>query len=164
MARKSSPRSPKREAIQSSENMLFSDASSRSLGYQIRYLYRAFVKALAIELSPYGITTSQWSALRMLWRVEGISQVELAQMMLVEKASLTPVLEGLVAQNLIVRRKNPDDRRKMSIFLTPAGRKLKADILPLGSVINKRAMRGISAADVERIRKLMPKIMSNLQD
>ena len=66
----------------------------QSLGYKIRYAYRAFVKALAEELGPHRVTTGQWSALRVLWEEEGLSQVELAQRMMVEKASLTAVLKG----------------------------------------------------------------------
>src|SRR5215475_15675264 len=90
----------------------------QSLGYQIRYAYRTFVKVLADELGPHRVTTGQWSALRVLWQHEGLSQVELAQRMMVEKASLTAVLKAMEAEGLIIRRRNTVDRRKVNIFLT----------------------------------------------
>jgi DNA-binding MarR family transcriptional regulator len=138
-------------------------SAKQSLGYQIRYTYRAFVKALAEELGPHQVTTSQWSALRVLWQREGLSQVELAQRMMVEKGSLTPVLAAMAAGGLITRTRNSEDRRKVNIFLTAAGRRLKSKILPLVGKINKRATRGLSAAEIRRLDTLLARIMGNLQ-
>lgn len=134
-----------------------------SLGYQIRYAYRAFVKALAEELGPHRVTPSQWSALRVLWQDEGLSQVELAQRMMVEKASLTPVLAGMEAGSLITRRRNSEDKRKINIYLTAAGRRLKEKVLPLGARINRRATRGLTAAESQALQALLAKVMANLE-
>lgn len=136
----------------------------QSLGYKIRYAYRAFVRALAEELGPYRVTTGQWSALRVLWEEEGLSQVELAQRMMVEKASLTPVLKAMATQGLITRIRNADDRRKVNIFLTAAGRRLKNKILPLVGKINNRATRRLSAAEVHQLHTLLARLMINLQN
>jgi len=138
--------------------------AEQSLGYQIRYAYRAFVKALADELGPYKVTTGQWSALRVLWQQEGLSQVELAQRMMVEKASLTTVVKAMAAQGLITRIRNAEDQRKVNIFLTPAGRRLKSKILPLVGKINKRATRRLSAAEVHQLHTLLARVMINLQN
>src|ERR1700694_1905313 len=78
-------------------------AESLSVGYLARYAHRAFVKALADELAPHGLLTAQWSVLRILWDIEGLTQVELAERMRVEKASLTGVLEGMERRGLILR-------------------------------------------------------------
>src|SRR5215470_2634172 len=133
-----------------------------SMGYLVRYAYRSFVKALSVELDMHDITTGQWSVLRVLWQEEGMSQVELAQRMMVEKASLTPVLESLAGSRLIIRRRNAQDRRKVNIFLTARGRRLKAMLLPSGRKINKRATRGMSAAEIDRLRDLLAKLTANL--
>jgi MarR family transcriptional regulator, organic hydroperoxide resistance regulator len=139
-------------------------SAEQSLGYQIRYAYRIFVKALADELGPHRITTGQWSALRVLWQEDGLSQVELAQRMMVEKASLTAVLKAMAADGLITRVRNTDDRRKVNIYLTASGRRLKGKILPLIGKINKRALRQLSSADVQQLRRLLARVMINLQN
>jgi MarR family transcriptional regulator, organic hydroperoxide resistance regulator len=139
-------------------------SSDQSLGYQIRYAYRIFVRALADELGPHRITTGQWSALRVLWQEDGLSQVELAQRMMVEKASLTAVLKAMAADGLITRVRNAEDRRKVNIYLTASGRRLKSKILPLIGRINKRAMRRLSSADVQQLRRLLARVMINLQN
>ena len=139
-------------------------SAEQSLGYQIRYAYRIFVKALADELGPHRVTTGQWSALRVLWQEDGLSQVELAQRMMVEKASLTAVLKAMASEGLITRVRNTEDRRKVNIFLTASGRRLKSKILPLIGRINKRATRRLSSAEIQQLRRLLARVMINLQN
>ena len=136
---------------------------TQSLGYLARYAHRAFVKALAQELEPYGILSAQWSVLRILWDSEGLTQVELAERMRVEKASLTGVLDGMERCGLILRVRNKEDRRKINITLTAQGRRLKAKLLPYGAKINRKAARGMSEAETVQLRRLLAKLIQNLE-
>src|SRR3979411_2119542 len=126
--------------------------ASQSVGYLARYAHRAFSKALTGELAPHGILGGQWSVLRVLWEQEGLSQVDLAERMRVEKASLTSVLDAMERRKLITRRRNGDDRRKVNINLTSRGRSLKAQLLPYGVSINRKATRGMSVEEVDQLR------------
>jgi DNA-binding MarR family transcriptional regulator len=138
-------------------------SSPQSIGYLVRYAYRTFVRALAVELEAHAVTTGQWSVLRVLWQQEGLSQVELAQRMLVEKASLTSILADMAKRKLIVRTRNAEDRRKINISLTPQGRRLKDKLLPAGGRINKQATRGMSAAELAQFGSLLGRLTSNLE-
>jgi DNA-binding MarR family transcriptional regulator len=134
-----------------------------SLGYLVRYAHRAFVKALAQELAPHGISPGEWSALRVMWMREGLSQVELAERMRVEKASLTGVLASLEAKGLVVRARNVEDRRKIKLRLTPAGRKLEARLLACAQAVNERATQGLPPAQVGEVRALLTALVDNLE-
>lgn len=136
---------------------------TQSLGYLARYAHRAFVKALAQELEPHGILTAQWSVLRILWDSEGLTQVELADRMRVEKASLTGVLDGMARRGLILRVRNKEDRRKINITLTAKGRRLKTKLLPYGAKINRKAARGMSEAETVQLRRLLAELIQNLE-
>ena len=134
-----------------------------SLGYLVRYAHRAFVKALAQELEPHGITTGEWSALRVLWMQEGLTQVELAARMQVERASLTGVLNSLEEKGLIARTRNRDDRRKINLRLTPAGRRLEKSLIACAHAINEKATRGLPAGQVGEVRALLNAFIANLE-
>jgi DNA-binding MarR family transcriptional regulator len=133
-----------------------------SIGYLTRYAFRAFVKALAIELEKHGILPGEWSVFRVLWKGDDISQVELAQRMRVEKASLTSVLNKMQRKGLI--RKTPDkvDRRKINITLTAKGASLKAPLLPFAGKINTRATRGMTGTEVDQLCNLLARVIGNL--
>jgi DNA-binding MarR family transcriptional regulator len=134
-----------------------------SFGYLARYAHRAFVKALADELEPHGLLTAQWSVLRVLWDIEGLTQVELAERMRVEKASLTDVLDSMERRGLIMRARNEEDRRKINITLTAQARRLKTDTLPHALKINRKATRGMSEAEARELRRLLAKMIHNLE-
>jgi DNA-binding MarR family transcriptional regulator len=136
---------------------------AESVGYLARYAHRAFVKALARELGPHAILTAQWSVLRVLWQSEGLTQVELADRMRMEKASLTAVLDGMARAGLIRRARNAKDRRKINITLTARGRALKDEILPYAGKINRRATRGMSADEIGQLRGLLARLIQNLE-
>jgi DNA-binding MarR family transcriptional regulator len=137
--------------------------ANQSVGYLARYAHRAFAKALAAELAPHDILGGQWSVLRVLWEQEGLSQVDLADRMRVEKASLTSVLDAMERRKLIVRSRNSDDRRKVNINLTSYGRSLKAQLLPYGASINRKATRGMSAGEIDQLRGLLARVIRNLE-
>ena len=137
--------------------------ANQSVGYLARYAHRAFAKALTGELAPHDILGGQWSALRVLWEQEGLSQVDLAERMRVEKASLTSVLDAMERRKLIVRSRNSEDRRKVNINLTAYGRGLKARLLPYGVSINRKATRGMSTAEVDQLRGLLARVIRNLE-
>ena len=136
---------------------------AQSLGYLARYAHRAFVKALAGELERHGILTAHWSVLRILWDIEGLTQVELAERMRVEKASLTGVLDAMERRGLIIRERNTDDRRKINITPTAQGRRLKAQLLPHAAKINRKATRGMTEPETLELRRLLAKLIQNLE-
>jgi MarR family transcriptional regulator, organic hydroperoxide resistance regulator len=147
---------------ESAEIIALPDAQ-HSLGYRIRYTYRAFVKSLAEELASLQITTMQWSTLRVLWQEEGISQVDLAQRMMVERASLTQVLASMEAKKLITRSRDRSDGRKVRIYLTSPGRELRRKALPVADRINSRATQGLSRRETQELDALLTKVLINLK-
>jgi DNA-binding MarR family transcriptional regulator len=141
----------------------FDPEEARSIGYLSRYMYRMFAKAIAAELAPFGLVAGQWSVLRALWVEEGLSQVDLADRMRVEKASLTTVLEVMDKQGLIRRTRNSSDRRKVNIYLTQKSQRLRDDLLPFVGKINRKATRGMSSAEVDAFRALLCRVIANLE-
>lgn len=140
-----------------------SAVEDESLGRLVRSLHRAYVKALEVRLSGSGVTGGEWSCLRVLWMGDGITQVELARAMGMEKASLTPFVAGLVRKGLLRRTRNRVDRRKLNLHLSKAGHVLRNDLLPAAAAVNEIAEDGLSRAEVECVRRLLGQLMRNLE-
>jgi DNA-binding MarR family transcriptional regulator len=138
--------------------------AEQSIGYLFRYGYRAFARAISIELQPFEISSGQCSVLRVLWETEGLSQVELADQMRIEKASLTGMLDVMEKRGLISRTRNVEDRRKVNIHLTPRARALKDKLLPYRGKINRKATRGMTPEEVETLRSLLVQVIQNLEE
>jgi DNA-binding MarR family transcriptional regulator len=62
----------------------------------------------------------------------------------------------------VVRRRRPDDRKKIYVFLTAKGRGLRKKLVPLAEEVNRIAVRRVRPADIGRARKLLLSIIENL--
>ncbi|CCD93773.1 putative Transcriptional regulatory protein slyA-like, MarR family [Bradyrhizobium sp. ORS 375] len=71
-----------------------------------------------------GTTRAQWVVLYRLRAQEGLSQVDLADVLELQPISLVRLLDRLVEQGLLERRHDPRDRRANRLYLTEAGRKV----------------------------------------
>ena len=75
-----------------------------------------------------GTTRAQWIVLFRLRQQEGLSQVDLAEVLELQPISLVRLLDRLVEHGLLERRHDPRDRRANRLFLTATGRQLVDDL------------------------------------
>jgi len=85
----------------------------------------AMTKLYKPLLAPLGLTYPQYLVMLALWETEGVSVSALGQRLSLDSGTLTPLLKRLEAVELLQRRRAGDDERRVDIFLTSAGRKLK---------------------------------------
>ncbi|NLU50177.1 MAG: MarR family transcriptional regulator [Syntrophomonadaceae bacterium] len=65
---------------------------------------------------------NQVKIINILYYREGLTPTEIGQMLDLEKGSLTTILDQLEEMGFIVRRVDPNDRRKLLVSLSRAGR------------------------------------------
>lgn len=82
-----------------------------------------------------GTTRAQWIVLFRLRQQEGLSQVDLADVLELQPISLVRLLDRLVEHGLLERRHDPKDRRANRLFLTASGRQLVDDLDSLRDAI-----------------------------
>lgn len=82
-------------------------------------------------LAPLGLTYPQYLAMLVLWETDGPSVSQLGQRLSLDSGTLTPLLKRLEALGHIERRRATDDERRVDIFLTPLGRKLREQALDI---------------------------------
>ncbi len=72
---------------------------------------------------PLGLTGAQFNILNLLAARDGrLDQVELVELLLVGKSSISIVLNRMVRDGLVRREEHPRDRRRTVLILTPQGR------------------------------------------
>jgi DNA-binding MarR family transcriptional regulator len=90
-----------------------------------------------------GTTRAQWIVLFRLRQQEGLSQVDLADVLELQPISLVRLLDRLVEHELLERRPDPKDRRANRLFLTRSGRQLVDDLDSLRDAIASDVLRDI---------------------
>ena len=96
-----------------------------------------------------GTTRAQWIVLFRLRQQEGLSQVDLADVLELQPISLVRLLDRLVEHGLLERRQDPRDRRANRLFLTASGRQLVDDLDSLRDAIATDVLQDIPARALE---------------
>lgn len=135
----------------------------RGVGRLVHNCQRAFQTALEFRLKKYGITPSHWYHLNELWTQDGLTQVELASKLGIEKASSTRVLDDLAKTGLIERRRSPSDGRKIENYLSEAGRKFAAKLIDETVSLTKQSQEGLSPEEVMTFLKVLNTLTVNLR-
>jgi DNA-binding MarR family transcriptional regulator len=112
------------------------------------------------KLRPYGVTISQWTLLKQLWRQEGRSQVELQEMLGLEAATITGLIQRMTNLGLVLRQPDPNDKRVQRVYLTERGRELEYLTAPLEEV-NARILQGFTADEQEFFIRLLKRALHN---
>ncbi|HTJ24690.1 MAG TPA: MarR family transcriptional regulator [Candidatus Limnocylindria bacterium] len=131
-------------------------------GLLLRRAHRALARALTPRFAAYGVSVGAFNVLVALWQHDGLTQIELGQRVDVDKATLTPIFDGLQRAGLIERRRNPDDRRRNNVFLTARGRAVRAPLLRIASGVVAGAVRGLSDDELAVLRRGLATILANL--
>jgi DNA-binding MarR family transcriptional regulator len=133
------------------------------IGMLLRDADSAFNRYLTAQLAVHGVTFGQFQHLRNLWVEDGLTQAELSRRIGIEMASSTAILDSLAAGKLITRVRNAADRRKINVFLTPAGAALEKALMTCATHANKRASKGLSKAEVAHLFTLAGRIIENFK-
>lgn len=96
-----------------------------------------------------GTTRAQWIVLFRLRQQEGLSQVDLADVLELQPISLVRLLDRLVEQKLLERKPDPADRRANKLYLTAKGRQLVDDLDSLRDEIATDVLTGVPEAAIE---------------
>jgi MarR family transcriptional regulator, organic hydroperoxide resistance regulator len=143
------------------------DRASRPPAIGIGMLLRAadstFNRHLRDGLAHHDVTFGQFQHLRNLWVENGLTQGELSRRIGIEMASSTAILDSLEARRLITRVRNAADRRKINVFLTPAGAALKKPLMAYAARVNKEARRGLTDGELGTVFALVGRIIANLE-
>jgi len=87
--------------------------------YQTAHAWRLAVDR---HLKHSGLSMSSWMAIGLIAsETRPLTQTELAQMLGLEDASMVPLIDRLVKQELLTRVQPPEDRRKRHLVLTEKG-------------------------------------------
>lgn len=90
-----------------------------SAAHAVMRTYRPLLEAL-------GLTYPQYLVMLILWESPEQTVGGIAERMLLDSSTLTPLLKRLEATGLIRRRRNPDNERQLIVTLTDEGRALRA--------------------------------------
>jgi DNA-binding MarR family transcriptional regulator len=132
------------------------------LAHLVKDATRGLIRALTMRLAEHRVSFGHWAFLRILWETDGLTQRELSVQAGVMEPTTFAAIKAMEKLGYVQRRQKPSSRKNVYVFLTPAGRALKAKLVPFAEAVNEIAVRGIPAADVAVTRKTLLAMIENL--
>lgn len=83
-----------------------------------------------------------------------------AGLLLVTPASMTSLFDTLERRGLVTRRHDPDDRRRVLVGITEAGRVLVDQFVPEAIALSGAVMEDLSAAERRQLVRLLGKVQA----
>jgi DNA-binding MarR family transcriptional regulator len=137
------------------------DTSDR-LAHLVKDAGKALSRQLQNRLAARSIAYGHWTFLRILWKHDGISQADLSRLAGVMAPSTFAAVQAMETLGYVTRSRKPTDRKKMYVFLTPLGRALEVELVPLAIDVNRIATAGLSVRQLNDFREALIAIIGNL--
>jgi MarR family transcriptional regulator, organic hydroperoxide resistance regulator len=135
---------------------------SRSSGYLVRDAHRAFQRVLERRIARFGVTRGHWYFLRVLWIEDGLTQRELSARVGMMEPTTVIALKSMENAGLVRRVRSREDARRAHVWLTPLGRRLERQLLPVALQIVREAEKGIGRRNVAVFQEAIAHMTRNL--
>jgi DNA-binding MarR family transcriptional regulator len=96
------------------------------------------------RLRPYGLTNMQHLVLEGLWYQPGMTATELSKLLILDKATLSGVLDRMVETGWIVKSPDPEDRRVQRIYPSEEANRLKPELIEKRKEANQEILEMFS--------------------
>jgi MarR family transcriptional regulator for hemolysin len=142
---------------------MFREDLSRNFGFLINDVARLMRTAYDRRVRDLGLTRSQWWVLNHLFRNDGVTQSELAEVLEIERPTLGRLLDRLEAKGWVRREHDARDRRAWRVHLTDAVEPAMRRLRKVAAELRSDALAGLSERERERFVDTLLAVKANLQ-
>lgn len=121
-------------------------------------LGKAYQKAHADfqkRLKPYGLTNMQHLVLEGLWYREGMTAAELSKCLVLDKATLSGVLDRMSEAGWILKKPDPDDRRVQRLYPSARANRMKSRLIEERTRANEALLAPFTPEEQVLLKRLL---------
>ena len=121
-------------------------------------LAKAYQKAhgrFKAMLRPYDLTNLQHLVLEGLWYRQGVTASDLGKLLVLDKATLSGILDRMIDAGWILKKRDPDDKRLFRVFTTEKADKAKQELIDLRIRANEELLEGFSDKEQAIFKRLL---------
>ncbi|NVM44721.1 MAG: MarR family transcriptional regulator [Candidatus Lokiarchaeota archaeon] len=129
----------------------------------ISRINKKFDKLQRRIIQKENLTKAQYSILQQLWKTDGVQFKTLADACCCSQSTITGIVDTMEKKEIVVRKKNPEDRRSMLVILTDKGNKLQKETPKINRILDN-CCSGFDPDDIELLTILLKKLDKSIED
>ena len=134
------------------------------LAGSVTALVSVFNKGMADEMKPYDVRPIEFSLLRHCLDNEDCNATELAEILPVDASRISRIVTGLVDRGLLLRHRQPEDRRVVTLQLSNEGKVLVSLLLQRMNTYVSRLLRNVGDEEMCIFESVTEKLIANHRD
>ena len=122
--------------------------------------YRKFAQNNIRQIES-NITVDQALLLILLQNRPELTQVEMAEILFKDYASITRMIELMVKNDYLSREESQEDRRRKELTISKKGEEIIKKLFPVIDANRNTALKGLSQSEIKQLDSLLKKIINN---
>ncbi|MDJ0090781.1 MULTISPECIES: MarR family winged helix-turn-helix transcriptional regulator [Pantoea] len=138
-------------------------SSNRTFTHLLHLTAHAWRLAVDRHLKDSGLSTSSWMAIGLIAsEPQRLTQTELAQRMGLEDASMVPLIDRLVKQDLLMRVQPVEDRRKRHLVLTEKGNEAFVKVKTHADALRTELLDDIDPQELVIVERVLETLLTRM--
>ena len=133
----------------------------KNTGFLVVRTARSMKKTLDNNLAGFGITSPQHHVLSVLNDEDGLALSVIGKKVFLDKPAITGLADRMENDGLVERRRCPEDRRVIKLFLTKIGKDILKKYENIVSETDNNLVKVLSRTELTLFREMLDRIWKN---
>ncbi|MDB5229115.1 MAG: regulatory protein MarR [Bacteroidota bacterium] len=143
---------------------LFEQTANQMVLYHLRTSWLNIAKVFNDKASLYNGTISMAFVLMAIYEEDGVPVTKIAPRIGMEPNSLSRTLNSLEESKAITRKQDENDQRKVLVFLTPEGKKLRKIALKTVFDLEKKITENLTPKQLKAFSEVIEQVTVSLEE
>jgi len=135
------------------------------LPYRLSLLTNTVSQGIAQSYrQEHDISVIEWRILAVLGRFPGLTASEVVERTAMDKVAISRAVKSLMEKDLLQRKTDKVDRRRMRLFITPvAGQQVLNQVIPRAQQYEQGLLEGLSNSEKKDLDKIIEKLQKRAE-
>src|SRR5690606_9908580 len=130
------------------------------LGFNLALVNAMFIRDANAACSEVSISAKQFTVLSLIANNHGIAQVDIANALMTDRATMMAIVDRLEARGLITRERSLVDRRRQHLILTAKGMEALAHARRAVKRSEQKLTRNLSPEEIVQLISVLTRLRS----
>lgn len=132
----------------------------RFMGYCLMKVAHRFRSSMDEKLTKLGLVAPQVAVMTLLKEVGPLTQIEIGQSLMIDKATMVRFLDGLEKGQYVTRESHHTDRRAKILKITKVGEKILDQVREIRQEVEDQVLEPLTVSERKTLRELIAKVVS----